>query len=82
MVCPDKMFESPGTFFWCCLYIVDFNRRDIDRLRRVCACCEISVNAVDQRHPSYHRSRHGGSLKCSCFGCANMSSGLMLVRCG
>jgi hypothetical protein len=79
MVCPDEMFESPRTFFRSCLNIVDFNGRDVDGLGRICACCEISVDAIDQRHPSYHWSRHDGSLKCLCLGCANMSSGLVLV---
>ena len=62
MVGSDEMFESPGTFFWSCLDIVDLNGGNADALSRICGRCEISLYTIDQRYPSYHWSGHGCSL--------------------
>ena len=62
MVGSDEMFESPGTFFWSCLDIVDLNGGNAVALSRICGRCEISLYTIDQRYPSYHWSGHDCSL--------------------
>lgn len=64
MVSADQMFESPGSFLRRCFDIVDLHGWEVDGLRRIRAGCEISVNSIDKRHPSYHRGRHGGRVRC------------------
>jgi hypothetical protein len=62
MVCPDEMFEGPGTFLGRCLDIMNVDRGDVNVLGRIGAGREIPVKAADQRHPGDHWSRHAGRL--------------------
>jgi len=62
MVCPYEMLECPRTLLWSCLNIVNVDGGYFDGLGRICACCEVSMNTADQRHPCYHRGRHDGRI--------------------
>jgi len=63
MVCPDEMFEGPGTLFGGCLNIVNVDGVNVNGLGRIGVGREIPVKAVDQRHPGDHWSRHDGRLE-------------------
>jgi hypothetical protein len=63
MVCSKEMFEGPGSFLWSCLDVVNLDWWNVDRLSRIRAGCQIPVDPINQRHPSYHWRRHDGGLR-------------------